>query len=281
MLQSVGTSLIYVTGMSGMSLLGHLRRGNVQMLGGLAIGLPAAVGSTLGKGLAEMLAKAGQAQMVILGCFVALLLVIAAVFLSPGGSRPHSTGRPRLGRVTTGPHVYLGQHRFSLWVVLATGMGIGLLSGLLGVGGGVVILPLLIHGFGLEPAAAVGTSLICVLLSGVVGGTAYYLSGRVNLGDVALMLAGAWPGTVLGARATAILGGQRLTRYFAGLVVLAAAGIVMKLMGWTAGSGAVVYGGLLGMPAFILIQYHRTRSRSTKSRFPARNRRNRSDASAW
>lgn len=257
MLQAVGTSLLCVTGMSGMSLAGQLRRGAVQLSGGLALGLPAAVGSYFGKRIAETLASVGQAQTVILWCSVVLLLGVAARMRSPRSLVTEGAEQLWLRRWTARPHVRLGDHRFSLWAVAPVGAAIGVLSGLMGVGGGVIILPILLQGFGLTPAAAVGVSLSCVLLSGAYGGAAYYLSGRVVFWQVALMLAGTWPGTLLGARANAALGGERLIRHFARLTLLSAAGVVMKLVGWELGSALVVYGGLMGMPAIILVQYFR------------------------
>ena len=82
-----------------------------------------------------------------------------------------------------------------LWLLipllLATGAFAGLLAGLLGVGGGIVIVPILYHlftGFGVETALAmplaVGTSLSTIVLTSIVSARKHYAKGGV---DVALV----------------------------------------------------------------------------------------------
>ncbi len=82
---------------------------------------------------------------------------------------------------------------------LAIGLFAGVLSGMFGIGGGIVIVPLLMLVAKLRPEAATGTSLAALLLPvGALGAWQYYKAGVVHLHMsmwIALGLAlGAWAG---------------------------------------------------------------------------------------
>jgi len=76
----------------------------------------------------------------------------------------------------------------SVWVLLGIGLGIGLLSDLLGVGGGFVLTPVLLHVVGCPTVVAVGTGLLTVLFSGAYGAFVYGLAGRVEFMAMVVML---------------------------------------------------------------------------------------------
>jgi uncharacterized membrane protein YfcA len=123
----------------------------------------------------------------------------------------------------------------SLPGLLGVGLGIGLLAGLMGIGGGVLFVPLLILVVGLAPHQAVGTSLGVVLLSSISGTIKHGLAGRVSLSLTMVLLVGSTLGVQLGAGVCRRLGGRQLRQYFAVLVFLAAvalaADLVVKLIG--------------------------------------------------
>jgi uncharacterized membrane protein YfcA len=264
MLEAVGTSLLYVAGMALIGLFPQLLSGTLAVIEGLWLGVPAIAGSWMGKVVAEALASQGWDQSVILWCFVGLLAAVLVITLTFSSRQSDMTGSPFLARIDVPPQIAFNGQRFSLAVVVLAGFVIGLLSGLMGVGGGIVVLPLLVYGFGFTPRNAASTSLICVLLSGAIGGLWYYGAGLVNLWNVLVMLMGAVPGTVIGRQAGAILHGQRMMRYFAGLVLLAVVAILTRLAGLGASSGMILYAGLVGMAIFILFK----KGRVKKSGYP-------------
>lgn len=81
------------------------------------------------------------------------------------------------------------------------GLAAGLFSALLGVGGGIVIVPLLLVLCGWEARAAAATSLAAIGITAVSGVTAYALHGDVNVGYAALV---GIPAAVSVAGATAL-----------------------------------------------------------------------------
>ena len=71
--------------------------------------------------------------------------------------------------------------------LLAIGVVAGVFSALFGVGGGVIIVPLLVVVAGLAPRAATGTSLAALIFTAAAGATAYALHGDVKLGAAAIV----------------------------------------------------------------------------------------------
>lgn len=87
----------------------------------------------------------------------------------------------------------------SFLLFVAIGLGAGLLSGLFGIGGGVVIVPALAAFARMPFPTATGTSLAALLLPvGALGAWEYWKRGQVQVGPAALvalgLLAGAWAG---------------------------------------------------------------------------------------
>ncbi len=88
------------------------------------------------------------------------------------------------------------------WLLLfAFGVGIGTLSGLLGIGGGVMLVPGLILLFGFSQAEAQGTSLAVMIPPiGLFAAMVYYQHGFVRLPVVGLIATGFMAGAFLGAK---------------------------------------------------------------------------------
>ena len=106
--------------------------------------------------------------------------------------------------------------------LLAIGLVAGVFSALFGVGGGIVIVPLLVM-VGLTGRAATGTSLAAISLTAAAGATAYALHGDVKPGAAALVGIPAVFGVIGGVALQQRLAGRTLTLGFA--LLLTAAGI--------------------------------------------------------
>lgn len=105
--------------------------------------------------------------------------------------------------------------------MLLTGLAAGILSGLFGIGGGVVIVPLLTLMFGLTFQQAAGTSLAALLLPvGLFGAIQYWQAGQVNLLNAAMLAAGLLLGVYLGARLGLASPSELVQRAFGVLLVV-------------------------------------------------------------
>jgi hypothetical protein len=110
------------------------------------------------------------------------------------------------------------------WMIfLLIGLGAGVLSGLYGIGGGIVIVPALIFVARMQPQTATGTSLAALLLPvGALGAWEYYRTGNLNLGAAMLIALGLFVGAGFGARFSLMLSAMALRRAFAVFLALIA-----------------------------------------------------------
>ena len=84
-------------------------------------------------------------------------------------------------------------------LIAAGGLAIGVASGLTGVGGGTLIVPLLSLGFGIGQRVAQGTSLIAILPTAAIGALTHHRSGNVNATAAAWMGFAGVPAAIAGA----------------------------------------------------------------------------------
>lgn len=109
-------------------------------------------------------------------------------------------------------------------VFLGIGLFAGVLSGVFGIGGGVVIVPALIVLAGFVPLTATGTSLAALLLPvGALGAWEYYRKGHLNIPAALMIAVGLFLGAWIGAKIAQQLSPVQLKRAFAVFLVLVAA----------------------------------------------------------
>lgn len=105
-------------------------------------------------------------------------------------------------------------------LLLLIGLSAGILSGFLGIGGGVIIVPALVFLIGFSQHAAQGTTLAMMVPPiGLLAAWAYYSKGNVDIKVAALMCAGFFIGGLVGAKFATVLPEIILKRIF-GLALL-------------------------------------------------------------
>lgn len=109
--------------------------------------------------------------------------------------------------------------------LIAIGVAAGLASGLLGVGGGTVMVPLLVAWAGFSQHRAHATSLAAIVPIAAVAGGVFALDDVAEYGTAALLALGALAGAPLGARAMAAIGERSLEAAFGAFLV--AVGLAM------------------------------------------------------
>jgi uncharacterized membrane protein YfcA len=83
-------------------------------------------------------------------------------------------------------------------LVMAFGLGVGVLVGLTGIGGGSLMTPLLLIVVGTQPVVAIGTDIAYGALTKTVGGWQHFRNGTVDLGVSAWLAVGSIPGSIAG-----------------------------------------------------------------------------------
>jgi uncharacterized protein len=112
---------------------------------------------------------------------------------------------------------------------LIIGLGAGVLSGLFGIGGGIVIVPALMYFAKYQPQMATGTSLAALILPvGLLGAITYYRAGHIDVRSSLLIAAGLFVGAFFGARIAQSLSPVMLRKLFAVFLVLVAIQLFRK-----------------------------------------------------
>jgi uncharacterized membrane protein YfcA len=108
-------------------------------------------------------------------------------------------------------------------VFIIIGLGAGVLSGLFGIGGGVLIVPALMLVAGMKPIMATGTSLGALLLPvGALGAYEYYRRGNLDMRASLWIALGLFIGAWFGAKIALSLSPVALKRAFAVFLVIVA-----------------------------------------------------------
>lgn len=102
----------------------------------------------------------------------------------------------------------------------ATGFGIGILSGLLGVGGGVFLVPILVGFYGISQHLAQGISLAVVIPTAIVSSIIYSLHGSVDYLTALPLILGSVVGASIGAKLMKRLPAAQLKQLFAIMLIL-------------------------------------------------------------
>jgi uncharacterized membrane protein YfcA len=130
-----------------------------------------------------------------------------------------------------------GRHPF--WPAAAVGVAAGALSGLFGVGGGILIVPGLVLLLGMPQRRAHATSLAAIVPIAVAGAAGYAIAGAVDWLSAALLTAGAAVGAVAGTHALHRIPERGLRIIFAAFLLAAAASLPFEVR---AGEAAIELG---------------------------------------
>ncbi|MBK7579121.1 MAG: sulfite exporter TauE/SafE family protein [Myxococcales bacterium] len=242
---AIGSGLCQMVGTATVALLKHrkLRQGEVRfdflMLGGALLGVSAGARSV------KYLETTGSVQigggtiptsmLVLYGGYI-LFLIGSAVSLVRRSSGDVDTlayvRRGPLANIQLPPYVdfpTLPLTRVSAPVVAYIGLALGYLSGLLGVGGGIALIPTLLYGFGFPIRQAAGTGILVLVVTAVSGTLAHAANGYVHLPMSLTLLAGASISAQFGALATSRLSAGVLRRGLASLILLTLVALVWSL----------------------------------------------------
>jgi uncharacterized membrane protein YfcA len=108
-------------------------------------------------------------------------------------------------------------------IVILVGVVAGMLSGLVGIGGGLVIVPALVYFLGMSQHSAQGTSLALILLPvGILAVLTYYKQGYIDIKIVGLLAIGFVLGSYLGSKIAINIPESAVRKCFAVLMILVA-----------------------------------------------------------
>ena len=211
--EAIASSLAVVGATSLFGAASHWREGRVRWRTGLVFGLVAMAGAYLG---AEYLAPflSGATQLALFG----VVMLVAAFFMFREGESARDAPGTEKGSL-------VGTY---LLLLFALGGGVGILTGLVGVGGGFLIVPALVLLAKVPMKEAVGTSLLVIAMNSFAGFAGYLGEVGFRWGLMALFAAVAVAGSFAGTYLVRFVPQGALKRSFAVFLIVMAAFILYE-----------------------------------------------------
>ena len=197
--QAIATSLLVVGTTSAVAAISHARAGRVQWRTGLIFGAAGMAGAYGGGLLAHYI----PGSVLLIG-FAVMMIATAVAMLR---------GRNEVGPAD--PH-----HRIPVPKVVVEGLIVGLVTGLVGAGGGFLVVPALALLGGLPMPIAVGTSLVVIAMKSFAGFAGYLSSVSIDWRIAGMVTAAAVVGALVGARLTALVNPDSLRKGFGWFVLV-------------------------------------------------------------
>lgn len=202
------TSLILVAITSLIGLMPHWRAGRVKAAAGMLFGAAGVGGAVLGSAWSKGV-DPDLAMLLFAGVMVAAGVVMWK------RSRPCPDCAPEVTRTL---HADLA----TVVKVVLAGSLVGLLTGLFGVGGGFVIVPMLVLALGFSMPDAAGTSLVVIIINSVVALLTRLQAGSVEWSVVIPFVVASLAGVVVGSAMAGRRDPRQLQRWFVGLLAVVA-----------------------------------------------------------
>ena len=245
----IGTDLAYMTGKAIVAFRRHRALGHVDVKLGLIMILGTMVGVEIGARIIEIL-EAGKSIDVVVGVVYILILLIVSGFTlyeSLQSLRMTQTEKmdvkevvgfkgvsKRIHSIKIPPMISFpssGIESISLWAVIGVGLLTGLMAGMLGVGGGVIRMPMLVFVLGVPTHVAVGTDIFEIIFSAGFGTITHAIKGNVDIVMALVMQTGAAIGAQIGAISTQYFTGPRIRLLFSFLPLIGAIMVALRLAG--------------------------------------------------
>jgi uncharacterized membrane protein YfcA len=239
---AVGTEAPHVLASSVSGVIAHWRRKNVDFKMGFFLLIGGVAGSTIGVNLFKILSSYGQIDVVIQTLFV-IFLGFIGLTMAFESARTTITKYRTTSSIRTKLHQHswihglpfkIRFHRSKLYIStippIIIGFFVGLLSAMMGVGGGFIMIPAMVYILGMSTNVVVGTSLFQIIF--VTANSTFfqsYLNQTVDIVLASLMIVGGVIGAQIGARLGSKLKAEYLRGILAVLVLIVCAKILTDM----------------------------------------------------
>lgn len=265
---AIGTDMAHMAGKSMISTMRHAKFGNVDYKLGITMIVGTVAGIELGAQLVMWLEYIGQVGPVVRWVYVVVLGLIAltvftdyrkavqkkkAGIVGEHGAEGH-TWYKTLHKIKIPPVTYfkVADIHCSIWLPIMVSFLTGILTGFLGIGGGLIRMPALVYLVGCPTHIAVGTDLFEIIISGLFGTLTYGSKGRIEIWGVFVMLTGAAIGAQIGTVATKYAKGFGIRIAFGIAVLCCMVSVILKQFRFDLSAAVLILGAITVISLYIM-----------------------------
>jgi uncharacterized membrane protein YfcA len=220
---AIGTSLLVMVFGGLGATIGYSRQKKVYFKAALLLAVGTAPGAILGAYLTAFIPSA------TLGITFGIFLIVLAFWIIYDKICAARRQKERvLPKITSEGDCFKSKRRLSLALCLSFFAGI--ISGLLGIGGGTIIVPLLLLVVYLPIQIAVGTSMLLVLITSFSGVFQHYNLGNINFTYALLLAFGAFFGAQVGAYFSKRIAAEKVQLILAITLIFVSAQMFLKFL---------------------------------------------------
>ncbi|WP_257131650.1 sulfite exporter TauE/SafE family protein [Bacillus sp. AFS017336] len=192
---AVGTSLITIVFSSLSSTLSYHKQKRIDYKSGILFLIGSVPGSLLGTYINSLLNT--ERFTLFFGIF--LICISIFLFISSKLNKKSKEVHKGIIRTYTNDEGEAYTYSYSLSLAISLSICVGIISGLFGIGGGILLVPMMAFLFGFPPQLAVATSMFVVMFTTLGSSISYITLGEVNFYYILLLIPGAWFGGKIGA----------------------------------------------------------------------------------
>ncbi|WP_071673872.1 sulfite exporter TauE/SafE family protein [Nioella nitratireducens] len=239
---AVATSANQIVASSISGVIAHFQRKTVDLKMGIVLLIGGLVGAALGVQVFAALERIGQVDLLVRLCYVVFLGIIGAMMLIESiraiRASKRSGGAPAPRRQRGWVHALPFKMRFrssGLYISaippLLVGLAVGILSAVMGVGGGFIMVPAMIYLLGMPTKVVVGTSLFQIIFVTAFTTLMHAITSQsVDMVLALMLILGGVIGAQFGARIGVKLKAEYLRVLLASLVLMVSGKIALELV---------------------------------------------------
>ncbi|GGG24043.1 sulfite exporter TauE/SafE family protein [Paenibacillus abyssi] len=201
---AVGTSLTVLIVTALASTMSYAKEKRVDFRSGWMLFITSGPATMIGSLMTGLLQ--GGAFQLVFGLF---MLSMAGLLIAREYLKPITKAWP-IERTYVDAAGNVHTYGFAIAPALAVGFGVGLVSGLFGIGGGSLFVPVMVLLFRFPAHVATATSMFVIFLSSILGSGVHGWLGEIDYWLVLLLVPGAWIGGKLGAYIAGRMTGKKL-----------------------------------------------------------------------
>lgn len=221
---AVGCSLTIVLINSALTTHGHLKNKRVNIKLAMILALGAVPGTEVGIQINQAMrilsfnGDKSAIDMVLSVFFILLMIFIIATSIIK--EKGHVEGLKKdtfFRKFKYGPFINIGteiEDFISIWGLIVISFLVGITTGMLGIGGGILFFPALTYLFGVSSFVAVGTTAFERVFATAYGSSRYILEGNFNFAIMLFLFIGSFIGVQLGLKTAYHIGDEKLRKTF-------------------------------------------------------------------